>query len=380
MMRWSVVVALSAGSLVSIAAVHAAPDGVIDAGEGWTHMLEGVHGAPFSGGSLTNSDFVGESSSFNWWDSGAMANRMFNDNRADIIDVWVRSDADALHLGLAGPNVVFNNWFAGGGAGQDNDQGDIFLAIDAAGGAPAGSLVSAAGHSSFGGVKAVDFDGWTPTHIVGIRYADNGGGGGGYANLFSVASSSEVDGDPQFVDDGGFAWAWTVSGNGDGVFEITIPWTLLGHASEPAGLPLRFNAYTTQNFPASDAYDSGPAYGNGSVTEQIGDNPGDTDAGGLLGATDAGSFGEAGANFVGDSPVSAPSHNDQIDTLEEYYAWTVPGCPGDADGDLDVDFDDLNLVLANWNTAGPAGDVDQNGSVDFDDLNLVLQYWNTNCS
>ncbi len=53
----------------------------------------------------------------------------------------------------------------------------------------------------------------------------------------------------------------------------------------------------------------------------------------------------------------------------------VPVCEGDANGDGMVDFDDLNLVLANWGSAGPDGDVDGSGLVDFDDLNVVLGAW-----
>ncbi|MCA9311157.1 MAG: hypothetical protein KDA21_08120 [Phycisphaerales bacterium] len=57
----------------------------------------------------------------------------------------------------------------------------------------------------------------------------------------------------------------------------------------------------------------------------------------------------------------------------------APTCPGDADGDLQVNFDDLNLVLEHWNTTDPAGDVTGDGVVDFNDLNEVLEWW-TDCS
>ncbi len=60
----------------------------------------------------------------------------------------------------------------------------------------------------------------------------------------------------------------------------------------------------------------------------------------------------------------------------------TPACPGDADGDFDVDFDDLNIVLANWAQTvppGTSGDVTGNGFVDFEDLNLVLANWGTFC-
>ncbi len=55
--------------------------------------------------------------------------------------------------------------------------------------------------------------------------------------------------------------------------------------------------------------------------------------------------------------------------------------PGDTNGDLVVDFDDLNNVLNAWGTPGPVGDVDGSGFVDFQDLNLVLANWgNTYCA
>ena len=60
----------------------------------------------------------------------------------------------------------------------------------------------------------------------------------------------------------------------------------------------------------------------------------------------------------------------------------VPACPGDANGDLTVNFDDLNIVLANWASAvvpGTNGDVTGDGFVNFDDLNLVLANWNQTC-
>jgi hypothetical protein len=56
-------------------------------------------------------------------------------------------------------------------------------------------------------------------------------------------------------------------------------------------------------------------------------------------------------------------------------------CPGDDDGDGDVDFDDLNRVLSNFSGSGAAGpgDVNGDGDVDFNDLNLVLANFGTAC-
>jgi predicted outer membrane repeat protein len=49
--------------------------------------------------------------------------------------------------------------------------------------------------------------------------------------------------------------------------------------------------------------------------------------------------------------------------------------PGDANGDGVVDFDDINIVIANWGAENHPADMDGSGTVDFDDLNLVLSNW-----
>ncbi len=52
---------------------------------------------------------------------------------------------------------------------------------------------------------------------------------------------------------------------------------------------------------------------------------------------------------------------------------------GDANGDCAVNFNDLNVVLANWGTTGPTGDINGNGQVDFNDLNIILANWGEAC-
>ncbi len=61
-----------------------------------------------------------------------------------------------------------------------------------------------------------------------------------------------------------------------------------------------------------------------------------------------------------------------------------PFCIGDADGDHDVDFDDITSAIANWlavytpGSAGP-GDANNNGVVNFEDINIILSNWGSTC-
>ena len=58
-------------------------------------------------------------------------------------------------------------------------------------------------------------------------------------------------------------------------------------------------------------------------------------------------------------------------------------CPGDLDGDLDVDLGDLAQLLANYGTSGGAtwdqGDMDGDGDVQLEDLAALLSLYGTTC-
>lgn len=335
MNRWRGVCALSA--LVAGAGVATAGptiNGSVSGSEGWNLLTEAAAAGPYLGGSATHSDRIAESSSFHWWDGINNQDRAFTSNRADLINFHVSADQNHLYIALTGPTAMFNAWIDGNG--QNGDVGDLFIAIDAGGGAASGHLSAQNGHSGFGATKAVDFKGWRPSHIIGVQYVDNGGGGGGRANLEQTGPGGGVQlrNASQGVNDAGFVWNAginasagydTFDGNA-GELEFQIPWAALGlDGGAAVGLPLRFAAYLTQNFGLSDAYDSLPGIGNGIVHEEIGDAPGDPDSGGQWGASDPGSnFGSApGANFVGDLSLS-PGHDDGVDTIEEYLTWTAP--------------------------------------------------------
>lgn len=75
--------------------------------------------------------------------------------------------------------------------------------------------------------------------------------------------------------------------------------------------------------------------------------------------------------------TSDPLWNDKIVCLNNC------ACPGDANGDGLVDFNDINAVIANWAAVyapgtGP-GDADCSGVVDFNDINQVLVSWGLVC-
>jgi hypothetical protein len=55
----------------------------------------------------------------------------------------------------------------------------------------------------------------------------------------------------------------------------------------------------------------------------------------------------------------------------------APPCPGDTDGNGQVDVDDLTAVILDWGTDGSQfnGDVDGSGIVDVDDLTAVILAW-----
>ena len=57
----------------------------------------------------------------------------------------------------------------------------------------------------------------------------------------------------------------------------------------------------------------------------------------------------------------------------------VSDCPGDLDGDLDVDQSDLGILLAFYNN-GSGGDVDGDGDTDQSDLGILLAFYNTTCN
>jgi murein tripeptide amidase MpaA len=59
-----------------------------------------------------------------------------------------------------------------------------------------------------------------------------------------------------------------------------------------------------------------------------------------------------------------------------------PGCLGDANGDMNIDFKDITTILSHWGMSGAApfdGDADYNGVVDFQDITIALGAWGGGC-
>ncbi len=87
-----------------------------------------------------------------------------------------------------------------------------------------------------------------------------------------------------------------------------------------------------------------------------------------------------GTNF----PMLVDPLEDDVDAITAWCAQyqAAPPCPGDVNGDAAVDFNDLNIVLANWGmivVPGTNGDANGDGVVDFNDLNIVLANWGMTC-
>jgi hypothetical protein len=82
-----------------------------------------------------------------------------------------------------------------------------------------------------------------------------------------------------------------------------------------------------------------------------------------------------------DEGVTYPGWN--IDDIEIWAVGMGPACPGDLDGDDDVDLADLSILLAHYGLTGGAeyedGDLDGDGDVDLADLSALLAVYGTAC-
>jgi len=148
-----------------------------------------------------------------------------------------------------------------------------------------------------------------------------------------------------------------------------------------------FRSQHTSSPPTSRAFGNGRQIGvTANATRDLAANPAL-----IIGAFDEGvTFNGTGFTFLGeirrlvvfDGLLCAAD----LSALETYLGASPDNpCPGDADGDADVDFGDLNAVLAAFN-ASPAdlrylawADFNADCAVDFQDLNIALGSYSQPC-
>ena len=80
-----------------------------------------------------------------------------------------------------------------------------------------------------------------------------------------------------------------------------------------------------------------------------------------------------------DDGITYPGWN--IDDVE-IWGMVIPHCPGDLDGDSDIDLADLAQLLAHYGMTGVSysdGDLDDDGDVDLADLSALLSVYGSTC-
>jgi len=87
---------------------------------------------------------------------------------------------------------------------------------------------------------------------------------------------------------------------------------------------------------------------------------------------------------LGDPGFDNESGMGRVNAFEAVLAALEPTCPGDLDGDNDIDLSDLSQLLAHYGTTSGAeyedGDIDGDGDVDLSDLSALLSVYGDVCS
>ncbi|MCC6358912.1 MAG: hypothetical protein IT450_09225 [Phycisphaerales bacterium] len=85
--------------------------------------------------------------------------------------------------------------------------------------------------------------------------------------------------------------------------------------------------------------------------------------------------------FIAEDAGSGSIIEAAVDDFRIYSADCNPpaSCPGDLDGDNDIDIGDLSLLLSAFGGTGPVGDLDEDGDVDISDLAAILSVFGTPC-
>jgi len=309
-------------------------------------IVENTHGAPDVGGSgqVAASDLVAESSANHvWFDFGDANNLSQNDGlfvrgsgTADIQNVFMTWDLDYVYIAIVGPNAFDEDH------GCCGDDMDLFVAIDTAdsGLTPTTPTLD---RTAVPGNKAVDFAGWAPNYFVMV---DATGPTWHAARLYTGTTEVAADTDPTTTDATFDVTSdWTSS-----VTEIRIAWSALGgKPADLTGAPWNMAVYTTYDGDDYDTYDTAPGYGQGSVFEQLGDVPCDSDhcsvvdggddevdpVTGVLDACDCvnendGGLGAGIAPSLFEQPGSDNTFGKDIDTIQGYFridnVGQIPDC------------------------------------------------------
>lgn len=282
---------------------------------GYTHLTEfpfarPLYAQPDDASALNNSDFVGEGSNGNTYNTAAMPPNAVIPGSTDIQQFYASWTPTHLHLAVSGPTAHID---------QGSDNMDLFIAIDTDNNTGAAVTRTAA---NCPGNKRVDFAGWSPEYFV---WVDRIRSGGSLAAFYQGTTSVATDSNPNADGNTGFELAASAA---NGVTEIRIAWALLGgKPNDVSGAPWNFAVYTAYQGAGYDAFDSGPGTGNGVEFESVADCPFDSDHCGpgnfdpVTGLNDPCSGANNDSNNGAGTCATSGSDNStgDIDTIEEYY-------------------------------------------------------------
>lgn len=108
---------------------------------------------------------------------------------------------------------------------------------------------------------------------------------------------------------------------------------------------------------------------------------GDVNLDGVRDATDL-SIAQSNLGMMGGWAMGDVNCDGVIDQADLDIIAGATECPGDTNGDNEINFTDLNTVLTQFGQTGSglAGDVNDSGTVDFGDLNLILSNFGLSCN
>ena len=343
-------------ALTDIQACTAANAGVlVDGSAGTRHytlLAEASFAGPYQGGDSSQSDFLGESSSYRYCGANGTCSSITG---ADIVDVYARGDAYFLYLVVDGQ--------LGSIASGDSDKANLFIALDlpdvtsnSAETTTVGTPGTAELPNAPGG-RYVNFKGWDVDRVVEIVwYGDTASGNNANAAKLWRYTGGRIWADTNMTTVHGLdtathtnltppanATANLYYGRAANTFEVAIPWAALGYTAWTAGSgsnpptcssglcrptlasAIRAGAYTAYNDADYDVYDQAPGIGQGcnglGCHERLGDEWEDTDDDRSGGEADRSPYSGATRNTA-DRSSSDPGKLD-VDTIESFFQFTL---------------------------------------------------------